>query len=184
MTVFEISWSFLESSRVSKNSNASAIDRLVTSTTFVFSPRNTFNASGRRRAPLHTGHGSSDQKCLVPSPLHAGHAPYGELKEKRRGSTSGKENPSYAHINLVDTMRSLPASSTLTNPSASCSARSTASLKRSSAADLLLWNSDIKISSTSASISCFLYRESSTRSRRETSVPSIFAFSNPLPSRS
>src|SRR3989344_3761659 len=85
-----------------------------------FLPIKTFSASGRRRAPRQTSHASSPKKYFVPSPLHSGHAPYGELKEKRRGSTSGKENPSYAHINLVDTMRSLPASSTLTNPSASC----------------------------------------------------------------
>src|SRR3989344_4738436 len=107
ITVFDISWSFLESSSLLKNSEAFFTDCRVTSTIFFLSPRKTFSASGRRRAPWHTGQGSSVQKCFVPRPLHAGHAPYGELKEKSRGSTSGKENPSYGHMNLLDMIRLL-----------------------------------------------------------------------------
>src|SRR3989338_8981705 len=127
-TVLDISCSFLESSSPSKNSYAFCMESLVTSTMFMFakdgplraSPkdrpwRNTLRASGRRRVPLHTGHCSSLKKCLVPRPLHAGQAPYGELNENRRGSTSGKENPSYAHMNLLEIVRVVPASSTFTS---------------------------------------------------------------------
>src|SRR3989338_250432 len=78
-----------------------------------FFPMNTFKASGRRRAPLHTSHGSSPKKYLVPRPLHSGHAPYGELNEKSRGSTSGKENPSYGHINFAETTFSTPCGSVI-----------------------------------------------------------------------
>src|SRR3989344_2898961 len=163
ITVFDISWSFLESSSLLKNSEAFFTDCRVTSTIFFLSPRKTFSASGRRRAPWHTGQGSSVQKCFVPRPLHAGHAPYGELKEKSRGSTSGKENPSYGHMNLLDMIRLLTpslgggsGSSTFTSPSASPRARSTASDRRSIADLLSRPNSDMSISSTKASISCFL----------------------------
>src|SRR3989344_8895786 len=63
-----------------------------------FEPRYTLRDSARKRAPLHTSQSSSLKRYLVPRPLHSRHAPYGELNEKRRGSTSGKENPSYAHM--------------------------------------------------------------------------------------
>src|SRR3989344_4545465 len=86
-------------------------------------PKKTLRASGRKRAPLHTSHASSPKKYFVPKPLHSGHAPYGELKEKRRGSISGNENPSYGHMNFADTMRDSPAASViLTSPSLSWSA--------------------------------------------------------------
>ena len=47
-----------------------------------------------------------------------------------------------------------------------------------------LANSDTKIESTMASISCRLLRSSSTFSRSDTCLPSTTAFSNPLPSKS
>src|SRR3989338_2412199 len=57
-------------------------------------PIRTCNDSSPSRAPLHCGQASSPKKCLVPRPLHSGHAPYGELNENRRGSISGYEKPS------------------------------------------------------------------------------------------
>src|SRR3989344_4093102 len=71
-------------------------------------PRNTFSASGRKRAPWHISHGSSPKKYFLPKPLHSGHAPYGELKEKSRGSISGNEKPSYGHINFAETILPSP----------------------------------------------------------------------------
>src|SRR3989344_4324939 len=96
MTIVEISSSFFVSFNEPRKSNASAIESDVKSTMFLpkpFSlpPMYTRSASGRRRAPLQTGHGSVPKKYFVPSPLHSGQAPYGELNEKSRGSTSGDE---------------------------------------------------------------------------------------------
>src|SRR3989338_10976456 len=117
---------------------------------------NTLNASGRNREPLHVSHGSSPKKYLEPSPLHAGHAPCGELKEKRRGSISGKEKPSYGHMNFAETICDVPSASIIfTSPSDSWSALSIASEARSRAAFASSENYDTNISSTITSISCF-----------------------------
>src|SRR3989344_9707958 len=65
-------------------------------------PTSTCNASSRRRAPLQRSHGSEPKRYLVPRPLQSGQAPYGELKEKRRGSISGNEKPSFGQAHLAD----------------------------------------------------------------------------------
>src|SRR3989344_9325678 len=120
ITAFEISCSFFVSLSPLKNSIASSMDLDERLTMFVpvaepscpagacTLPRNTLSDSGRRRTPLHTSHGSSPKKYLLPRPLHSGHAPYGELNEKRRGSISGNEKPSYAHINFADAICATP----------------------------------------------------------------------------
>src|SRR3989344_6368773 len=106
MDTREISSSFFVSFSLSKKCCASSIESEERSTILVpfaglscfpdsfIEPKKTLRASGRRRAPPHTSHGSSPKKYFVPNPLHSGHAPYGELNEKSRGSTSGNENPS------------------------------------------------------------------------------------------
>src|SRR3990167_4700690 len=110
ITAFEISCSFFVTLSSLKNFIAFSIESdasFTISIPVIFlpsvalaeeGPRNTLSDSGRRRTPLHTSHGSSPKKYLLPNPLHSGHAPYGELNEKRRGSISGNEKPSYAHI--------------------------------------------------------------------------------------
>src|SRR5215469_3394466 len=58
-----------------------------------------------------------------PSPLHAGHAPYGELKLKERGSSIGTEIPQSGHASFSENVCSLPpTTATVTSPLASFSA--------------------------------------------------------------
>src|SRR5215831_5954368 len=58
-----------------------------------------------------------------PSPLHAGHAPYGELKLNDRGSSTGTEIPQSEHASFSDNVYSLPPTiATVTSPLASFSA--------------------------------------------------------------
>ena len=57
-------------------------------------PINTESASGLNRVPLQVRHGSLPKKNRLPVPLQVGQAPAGLLKENRRGSSSGNENPS------------------------------------------------------------------------------------------
>src|SRR5258708_40312624 len=77
------------------------------SATMLLSFTRTFNASSRKRFPAQAGQIFSDQTSSVPKPWHCGHAPYGLLKEKRRGSISGKEKPSFGHVNLAESDVSL-----------------------------------------------------------------------------
>src|SRR3989338_9914508 len=173
ITTREISCSFFESLSASKKSIASSIESAARFTIFVplagplcssgslTDPRKTFSDSGRRRAPPHTSHGSSPKKYLLPSPLHSGHAPYGELNEKRRGSISGNEKPSYGHMNFAETTRVVSAPTVAcgelvepvegllmaTRPSLSCSAFSIASHPRSRVPFGSSLNSDTNISS-------------------------------------
>src|SRR3990167_625615 len=96
--------------------------------------RNTRSASGRRRAPLHAVHSSVLKIPTTPRPLQFGQAPYGELNEKRRGSISGNDEPSFGHMNFDDKIRVVPSGdSTLTSPFDSVRASSTASESRSRA---------------------------------------------------
>src|SRR5215467_5669183 len=58
-----------------------------------------------------------------PSPLHAGHAPYGELKLNDRGSSTGTEIPQSGHASFSENVCSLPpTTATVTSPLASFSA--------------------------------------------------------------
>src|SRR5262245_53944475 len=92
-TESEISFSVSFSFRPAKNAAASSIERCVTSKMLFLPPSQTCNASFRRRAPWQSGQVFSDQIDSVPRPWQVGQAPYGLLKEKRRGSTSGNEKP-------------------------------------------------------------------------------------------
>src|SRR6185295_15010841 len=101
----EISFSCSDSFNVSKNSEASLIVKDASSKIFLRvlpALMKTLRASTRSRAPWHRSQGSSPPKYFVPRPLQAGHAPYGELKENKRGSTSGKEKPSFLQANFAD----------------------------------------------------------------------------------
>src|SRR3989344_9313019 len=153
----------------STNSFASRIDIFVKSTIFIPSEfrcllsvfcwllRKTRNASGRKRFPPHTGHVSSEKSDSVPRPWQVGHAPYGELKEKSRGSTSGNDAPSSGQINLDESVSVVPSACLIfTNPFASLSASSSASDKRSRAPPVARANSETNIVSTTASMSCCL----------------------------
>ena len=193
-TTFAISRSLAVRHSAPKNSYASAMDIATNSTIFLpFSePRRTYNASSRRRAPLHLLHASSPKKCLVPSPLHSEHAPYGELKEKSRGSISGYENPSYGHINFAEIIfvpsvasakegLSIPIRK---SPPDSCKARSIASGKRSFTISPFSENSVRKNSSTSTSMLCFLCFSKTIGSRNFFSTPSTFTTLYPFPSKS
>src|SRR5687767_4519730 len=93
-TETEISFSVSLSFRFLKKSAASSIEKVVMSRMLFLPPSQTCRASLRRRAPWHSAQGFSLQTDSVPRPWHSGQAPYGLLKEKRRGSTSGKEKPS------------------------------------------------------------------------------------------
>ena len=133
-----ISCCFLDSFKVSIKVVASLTVMAVKATMLIprfflpSPPRYTRIASGRSRAPLQAGHSSLWKIPTTPSPLHSGQAPYGELNEKRRGSTSGNDEPSIGQINLAERVRTAPSGlSILTSPFDSCRARSTASESRS-----------------------------------------------------
>src|ERR1700720_519679 len=58
-----------------------------------------------------------------PKPLQAGHAPYGELKLKERGSSCGTEIPQSGQASFSEKTCSLPpTTATVTSPLASLSA--------------------------------------------------------------
>src|SRR5260370_34931908 len=58
-----------------------------------------------------------------PSPLHAGHAPYGELKLNERGSSCGTEMPQSGQASFSENVCSLPPTvATVTRPLANLSA--------------------------------------------------------------
>src|SRR5438034_2678695 len=58
-----------------------------------------------------------------PRPLHAGQAPYGELKLNERGSSTGTEIPQSGHASFSENVCSLPPTmATVTSPLASLSA--------------------------------------------------------------
>src|SRR6266571_8996090 len=60
---------------------------------------------------------------LEPRPLHAGHAPYGELKLNERGSSTGTEIPQSGHASFSENVCSLPLTmATVTSPLANLSA--------------------------------------------------------------
>ena len=153
---------------------------------FSFFPvRYTRSASGRRRFPSQTGQTLSENKDSVPRPLQFGQAPYGLLNEKRRGSTSGNDIPSSGQINLADRVSLVPSACPIfTSPSDSFSAISSASDRRSRAASGFLLNSDTKIASTTASMSCRLLRSSTIFSRSDCIFPSTTTRSKPFPRRS
>ncbi len=122
-TVLAISFSFGVSLSDPKKFTASVTDIEVTSTTFLrlstppFAPRNTLSASLRKRAPPQSSHFSVPRKYFVPRPLQVEQAPYGELKEKSRGSISGKENPSFGQANFADIRNSsAPTATSLAFP--------------------------------------------------------------------
>ncbi len=188
-TVCAISFSFGVRGRFLRKSCASCIVIEVTSTIvfplFVSPPKNTWSASGRSRLPLHVSHTSSWKKPMVPRPLQLGHAPYGELNEKRRGSTSGNDVPSFGQINFDERVFSVLSGDSISmRPSDSWSACSIASAKRSRASFLEPVNSERNSSSTSTLISCLFCLPRIIFSRREYSCPSIRTFSYPLPKRS
>ena len=143
-----------------------------------FLPRYTWRASGRSLAPRQSGQVSLPKKYLVPSPLQPVQAPYGELNEKSRGSTSGKEKPSYGHINFADMRRSLPSeSSSRIRPSDSARALSMASPRRSVLPLESASNSLINISSIKTSISCFFVFVRMICSRSLYNLPSTLTLS-------
>ena len=183
--IVAISRSFGVSFTLVIKSCASATVSFVKSTIFFpcsRPPRNTFSASSRRRAPLHLSHGSSPKKCFVPSPLHASHAPYGELNENILGSISGNTYPSSGQISFAERSESPSGVTIRISPSDSEIARSMASAKRISISAGLSENSCTANESMRISISCFLVFESSIRSRKLCIVPSIRAFSYPFES--
>src|SRR5688572_22802892 len=108
-TESEISFSVSLSLSVLKNSAASSIEKVVMSRMLRLPPSQTCRASLRRRAPLHSAQGFSLQTDSVPRPWHSGQAPYGLLNENRRGSTSGKEKPSFGHAYSEDMTCSVPS---------------------------------------------------------------------------
>src|SRR3990167_3915962 len=116
--------------RAEKNSSESLIESFVSSTIFL-PPISTLNASFLRRVPRHDSHGSLPKRYLVPRPLHSGQAPYGELKENRRGSISGKEKPSLGDAHLADIRNSASLKRATKSPSDSLIAFSIASASRS-----------------------------------------------------
>src|SRR6266571_7103546 len=60
---------------------------------------------------------------LEPRPLHAGQAPYGELKLKERGSSCGTEMPQSGQASFSEKVCSLPPTmATVTRPCANLSA--------------------------------------------------------------
>src|SRR6267154_183428 len=62
---------------------------------------------------------------LDPSPLHAGHAPYGELKLNERGSSCGTEMPQSGQASFSEKVCSLPPTiATVTRPLANIMMRS------------------------------------------------------------
>src|SRR3990167_7895500 len=141
-----MSFFIAESSIESTSSFASLIESEVKSTIFLPSVvsfldfKKTRRASGRRRFPSQTGQISSEKSDSVPSPLQAGHAPYGELKEKRRGSTSGKDAPSSGQMNLAESVSRVPSAFLIfTSPPLSLSASSSASERRSRAPAVERW---------------------------------------------
>src|SRR3989344_631460 len=143
VTTLEIFFSRMVSFSFLKNSSQSFIESAVSSTMFL-PPISTCSASSRRRAPWQSSHGSVPKRYLVPRPLHSGHAPYGELKEKSLGSISGNEKPSLGQAHLADIRCSsfgppepLAEGASLvfkrSKPSDSCKAFSIASFNLSSA---------------------------------------------------
>ena len=73
-----------------------------------------------------TFHGSIS--IFSPKPLHAGHAPYGELNENRRGASSSNDKPQYTHANASLNVR-LVAFSSRRSTSRRCRSRGAASFR-------------------------------------------------------
>src|SRR2546425_8540349 len=60
---------------------------------------------------------AGSKSYLEPRPLHAGQAPYGELKLKERGSSSGTEIPHSGQANFSEKTCSAPSTTeTVTRP--------------------------------------------------------------------
>src|SRR5579859_7770415 len=81
------------------------------------------------RPPSKSGRAQSvtilagSKSYLDPRPLQAGHAPYGELKLKERGSSCGTETPQSGQASFSEKTCSLPpTTATVTSPPASLSA--------------------------------------------------------------
>ena len=153
----------------------------------------------RSLAPWQESQGLSPPKYFVPRPLHSGHAPYGELKEKSLGSTSGKEKPSFLQANRAENKNSfcsprspVPSSAlvpgfikeTETKPSDSISARSKASESLALPASWFMVNSCRAKRSTNMSILCALFLERVMDSRSFFIAPSRRISEKPLLKRS
>src|SRR5680860_1855307 len=103
-------------------------------------------ASLRNLCPSQTSHVPPAKKLFLPSPEHSGHAPWGELKEKSRGSISGNEKLSFGQVQLEDSRNSFLGYEAITNPLLYSSAFSTASESLEASFNITL--------STTISISC------------------------------
>ena len=109
-----------------------------------------------------------------PSPLHAGQAPYGELKLNERGSSCGTEMPHSLHASFSENTCSVPSTTdTLTKPCASLSAVARDCASRPAMPGLTSRRS------TTTSIVWFLRRSSGGGSSSGHSLPSMRARVNP-----
>src|SRR3989344_3727738 len=114
---------------------------------------------------------------VCPRPVHLSQAPYGELKEKRRGSIGGKDISQTGHANCSE-KRCMPAFSTETIaiPSPFRSAVSKESTRR----DLSVSLSKINLSTTTSK-ECFFFRLSfsSKASSKLITMPSSLTLRKP-----
>src|SRR6266403_4951796 len=63
---------------------------------------------------------AGSKSYFEPRPLHAGQAPYGELKLHERGSSCGTLRPQSGHASFSENVNSFPpTTATVTNPEAS-----------------------------------------------------------------
>ena len=109
--------------------------------------------------------------------MQRGQAPWGELNEKIRGSSSGIEVPSCRHMKRSEYVRTSPlsTSSTSTMPSARLTAVSIESASR------LRRSSRMRRRSTTTEMSCLYFLSSSMSSSSSRTSPSILARVKPSP---
>ncbi|GBC80027.1 hypothetical protein HRbin09_01255 [bacterium HR09] len=114
--------------------------------------------------------------CTLPRPVHEGQAPWGELKEKRRGESSAREKPHWGQAwreESTNSSRSLGA--IRTNPSPTRRAVSRESARRWARS----WRTSRR--STTTSMVCFFFLSSS--GGLATSMISPFTRARTKPSR-
>ena len=106
--------------------------------------------------------------------MHLGHAPWGELKEKIRGWSSGSETPCSGQANRSENVSSSPSTTSMTtSPSASATAVSIDCQSRVRRSDF------ITSRSTTTSIVCLNFLSSVISSSRSRCSPSTLTRVNP-----
>ncbi len=112
-----------------------------------------------------------------PSPVQRGQAPWGELNENTRGSSSARPGPCSGQANFSEKVIVWPSStsSMSTSPSASATAVSTESARR------LRRSGRMTSRSTTTEMSCLYFLSSSIGSSSWRTSPSTFTRVNPSP---